>query len=208
MGLFACVSYFCLKPNHRIMIRLAIFASGNGSNAQRIAEYFAGNAEISVRLILTNKADAYVLQRARALEIPATVFSREVFYQTARISGLLQEYRIDWLILAGFLWLVPKNILDLYPGRIINIHPALLPKYGGKGMYGMRVHEAVIAANEPESGITIHFADDCYDEGNVIFQATCPIDKGETPESLAAKVHQLEYRWFPEVIEKIVTGGG
>jgi phosphoribosylglycinamide formyltransferase 1 len=187
------------------MIRLAIFASGNGSNAQRIAEYFAGNAGISVSLILTNNADAYVLQRARSLNIPAIVFNRDLFFQTENIPRLLLDYRIDWLILAGFLWLVPKNILNAFPGRIINIHPALLPKFGGKGMYGMKVHQAAVAANETESGITIHFVDEHYDEGKVIFQASCPIDRKDTPESLAEKVHQLEYRWFPEVIEQTVT---
>ncbi|MEI7896190.1 MAG: phosphoribosylglycinamide formyltransferase [bacterium] len=188
------------------MPRLALFASGNGSNAQRITEYFAGHATITVNLILCNNPGAYVLQRAMNLKVPLKVFNRSIFYETAEIPALLKENRIDFLILAGFLWLIPQNILDAYRGRIINIHPALLPKYGGKGMYGMKVHKAVIAAGDPESGITVHHVDEHYDEGSIIFQAMCTVTDDDTPESLAAKVHELEYRYFPEIIEKIVTG--
>ncbi len=187
------------------MPRLAIFASGNGSNAQRIAEYFEGHPSVSIRLILSNNPAAFVLKRAAALGIPSEVFSRNTFYDTGRIPALLRENGIDFIILAGFLWLIPPGILAAFPGRIINIHPALLPKYGGKGMYGMRVHEAVIAAGEPESGITIHHVDECYDEGKIIFQARCPVSPADTPETLAEKIHQLEYRYFAEVVEKIVT---
>jgi len=187
------------------MPRIAIFASGNGSNAQRIVEYFSGHPSISISLILSNNPAAYVLRRAEALGVRAIVFDRPAFYGTDRIPGLLFENNIDFLVLAGFLWLIPSNILSAYPGKIINIHPALLPKYGGKGMYGMKVHEAVIEAGDPESGITIHCVDEQYDEGKIIFQARCPVSTHDTPEMLAEKVHQLEYRYFPEVIEKIVT---
>ena len=189
------------------MPRLAIFASGNGSNAQRIVEYFQGHPSITIDLILCNKPNAYVLTRAKTLGVPAVVFSRADFYDTSRIPDLLEKNHIDFLILAGFLWLIPLNILSAYPGRIINIHPALLPKYGGKGMYGMKVHEAVVAAGETESGITIHYVDECYDEGTIIFQAICAISPFDTPETLAEKVHQLEYRYFAEEVEKAVGRG-
>jgi phosphoribosylglycinamide formyltransferase 1 len=187
------------------MPRLAVFASGNGSNAQRIIEYFSGHSTITINLILCNKPDAYVLTRASNLGIPAMIFNRTTFYSSDLVRETLESNHIDFLILAGFLWLIPQNLLTVYPGRIINIHPALLPKYGGKGMYGMRVHEAVIAAGDPVSGITIHRVDENYDEGKIIFQAKCPVDKEDTPESLAEKIHALEYRYFPEVIEKTVT---
>jgi phosphoribosylglycinamide formyltransferase-1 len=187
------------------MPRLAIFASGNGTNAQRIIEYFSGHPTITVNLILSNKPDAGVVDRAKNLGVETMVFNRLSFYETGMIPEKLTSYRIDFIILAGFLWLIPKNILTAYPGRIINIHPALLPKYGGKGMFGNRVHEAVIAAGDPESGITIHHVDENYDEGRIIFQAKCTITEKDTPESLAVKVHQLEYRYFPEVIEQTVT---
>jgi phosphoribosylglycinamide formyltransferase-1 len=187
------------------MPRLAVFASGNGSNAQRIAEYFAGNPDISISLILCNKPDAFVLKRAENLGIPTMVFNRATFYETNLVLETLKSYHIDFLILAGFLWLIPKNLLETYPGRIINIHPALLPKYGGKGMYGMKVHEAVISAGEYESGITVHLVDTCYDEGRILFQAKCIISKNDTAEDLAAKIHALEYRYFPGEIEKFVT---
>ena len=187
------------------MPRLAVFASGNGSNAQRIIEYFSGDPTITISLILCNKPGAYVLIRAGNLGIPAVVFSRTSFYETNQVQKTLETYHIDFIILAGFLWLIPKNLLELFPGRIINIHPALLPKFGGSGMYGLKVHEAVLASGDSVSGITIHHVDENYDEGRIIFQAECPVSRGETPESLAAKIHALEYRYFPEVIEKIVT---
>ncbi|MEI7663904.1 MAG: phosphoribosylglycinamide formyltransferase [Bacteroidota bacterium] len=186
------------------MPRLAIFASGNGSNAQRIAEYFKGDPSISINLILSNKPDAYVIKRAETLGIPSVVFNRTTFYETGHIPELLKENKIDYLVLAGFLWLIPMNIIETFPGRIINIHPALLPKFGGKGMYGMKVHESVIAAGEIESGITIHYVDSCYDKGKIIFQARCPVTPQDTPETLAGKIHQLEYRYFPVVIEQTV----
>jgi phosphoribosylglycinamide formyltransferase-1 len=188
------------------MTRLAVFASGNGSNAQRIIEYFSSHPSVTVDLVLCNKPDAFVITRAEQLGVSIRVFDKATFYGTSEIPDFLIENRINYLILAGFLWLIPENLLSAYPGRIINIHPALLPKYGGKGMYGMKVHEAVIAAREPESGITIHFVDENYDEGRIIFQAKCQVDAGETPESLAEKIHALEYSYFAGVVEGIVTG--
>ncbi len=146
-----------------------------------------------------------MVDRAKNLGVETMVFNRLSFYETGMVPEKLTSCRIDFIILAGFLWLIPKNILTAYPGRIINIHPALLPKYGGKGMFGNSVHEAVIAAGDPESGITIHHVDENYDEGRIIFQAKCTITEKDTPESLAVKVHQLEYRHFPEVIEQTVT---
>jgi phosphoribosylglycinamide formyltransferase-1 len=187
------------------MPRIAVFASGNGSNAQRIIEYFAPHPTITIDLVLCNKPDAHVLKRAESLGVPGIVFNRATFYETNEIPELLQANGIDYLILAGFLWLIPQNLLAAYPGRIINIHPALLPKYGGKGMYGMKVHEAVIASGDTESGITIHYIDEDYDEGRIIFQAKCVISGQDTAESLAEKVHALEYRYFAEVIGEIVT---
>jgi phosphoribosylglycinamide formyltransferase 1 len=190
------------------MPRLALFASGNGSNAQRIIEYFTGHPTITVNLVLCNKPGAYVLERAENLGVPAMVFTRDTFYETTVIRDTLKSAQIDFLILAGFLWLIPRSLLADYPGKIINIHPALLPRYGGKGMYGMKVHEAVIASGDSVSGITIHHVDENYDEGSIIFQAECVVSDRDTPEDLAAKVHALEYRYFPEMIEKIVTEKG
>ena len=187
------------------MKELAIFASGNGSNAQRIAEHFKSHPVIKVSLILSNKPDAYVLQRATELNIPSVTFNREEFYQTDKVLDILVKNNIDFLVLAGFLWLVPHNILRAYPGRIINIHPALLPKYGGKGMYGSRVHQAVVDNREKETGISIHWVNEHYDEGEIIFQAKVEVEAADTPDSIAGKVHALEYEHFPVIIEKEVS---
>jgi phosphoribosylglycinamide formyltransferase-1 len=186
--------------------KIAIFASGSGTNAQRIIEYFSGNPQITVYLVLSNKPDAYVLERAKILNVPSVVFNRHSFYETDEITGLLKKDGIDLIVLAGFLWLIPLNLIRVYPGRIINIHPALLPKYGGKGMYGARVHEAVIQSGDKESGISIHYVNEKYDEGSIIFQAKCEVLNDDTPDSLAHRVHQLEYKHYPEVIEKVVRG--
>lgn len=186
--------------------RIAIFASGNGSNAQRIAEYFANKDVMEISAIYCNNPKAFVLERANWLGFPSVLFNRNDFYQTTSVLDDLKIRKTDWIILAGFLWLIPENILKAFPQRIINIHPALLPAYGGKGMFGMKVHEAVIASGEKQSGITIHHVNELYDEGNIIFQATCQIQPGDTPDMLAAKIHELEYEYFPVVIEKLVTG--
>jgi len=184
--------------------RLAVFASGTGTNAENIGRFFSGHPLAVVSLILTNKKDAGVIRRAEELGIPCVVFSREDFYESERILSILKVYRIDFIVLAGFLWLIPEYLISNYPKRIVNIHPALLPKYGGKGMYGSRVHEAVIDNRDKESGITIHYVNEEYDAGNIIFQAKCSISPSETPESLAAKVHKLEYECYPGVIEKLL----
>jgi len=189
------------------MMKTAIFASGSGTNAQRIVEYFRETASpVSVEVILSNNPHAYVLERAKMIQVPSRIFTRDEFYQSETILDILHKQEVEYLILAGFLWLIPASLLKAYPDKIINIHPALLPRYGGKGMYGMKVHEAVIAAREKESGISIHLVNEKYDEGKILFQAKCPVSVDETPESLAAKVHQLEYRHFPEVIENFILG--
>ena len=187
------------------MIKLAILASGNGTNAQRISEYFADNADIKVECIIYNRKDAFVAVRAAKLGIPAIYFNRKDFYENGNVLSFLQEHQIDWVILAGFLWLVPEDILNAYPNHIINIHPALLPNYGGKGMYGHHVHEAVIANHEEESGITIHIVDNNYDRGTILFQAKCQLTDEDTPDTLAEKIHLLEQEYFPTVIEKTIT---
>ncbi len=190
------------------MHRLAIFASGSGTNAENIIRYFQNKPQIKVSCICTNRADAYVTERVRPYNIPVLVFSRQDFYETEKILDYLKENKIDWIILAGFLWLIPANLIDRYASRIINIHPALLPKYGGKGMYGSSVHKAVIENHEKQSGITIHFVNNEYDKGNIIFQVTCDIDPADTPDTLASRVHALEYEHFPRVIEEVIQGRG
>jgi len=185
--------------------RIAVFASGNGSNAQRIAEYFVGTGLLEISAIYCNNPDAFVLHRAKSLEIPSILFNKDTFYNSTTVLEDLKSRETDWIVLAGFLWLIPDYILQAFPNRIINIHPALLPKYGGKGMYGLKVHQAVITAGDPESGITIHYVNEHYDEGDIIFQARCIINKEDTPEKLAAKIHELEYEHFPVVIGRLVA---
>lgn len=186
------------------MKRIAIFASGSGSNAQRIVEYFEDSNEIEVSLILTNNENAYVLERASALEVPAYVFDREMFYNSNQVCDILKKIGIDYIVLAGFLWLIPDNILEGWPNHIVNIHPALLPKFGGKGMYGDKVHNAVIEAGEKETGITIHYVNEKYDEGAVIFQESFDISPDDTPDSIAEKIHVLEHEHFPVVIDDLL----
>lgn len=186
------------------MKNIAIFASGNGSNAERIATYFKNSEHINVCLILTNNKNAGVIGRANRLEIPVIVFDRNTLYTTNDILTVLAENNIDLIVLAGFLWLIPQNLLANYPNKIINIHPALLPKYGGKGMYGIHVHKAVIDSGDDASGITIHFVNEKYDDGQIIFQKEVRIEDGETPDSLAAKIHTLEYENFPLVIQDVL----
>ena len=186
------------------MKKIAIFASGSGSNAENIAKYFQNHPEISVATILSNKRDAYVLERAKTLEIESFVFSKEDFYQSKKVRDYLATHEIDFIVLAGFLWLIPSYLIQAYPEGILNIHPALLPKYGGKGMYGMNVHKAVVEAGEQQSGISIHLVNERYDEGSIVFQATCDVEESDTAEQLAEKVHQLEYKHFPRIIEQIL----
>ena len=186
------------------MTNIAIFASGSGSNAENIADYFKGSTEIGVTLILSNKQDAYVHERAKKLGIPSFTFTKAEFADGTEILEILREYEIDFIVLAGFLLKVSKSLLEAYPRRIVNIHPALLPKHGGKGMYGDRVHQAVLDAGETESGITIHYINEHYDEGSIIFQAICKVEPGDNSETLAARVHALEYAHFPCVIEAVL----
>ncbi|MBF6628290.1 MAG: phosphoribosylglycinamide formyltransferase [Proteiniphilum sp.] len=186
------------------MIHISIFASGSGSNAENIADYFRGNEDIEVSLIISNRRDAYVHERARKLGIPSVTFSREEFAVGTEIVKKLHEYNIGFIVLAGFLLKVSQPLLDAYPGRIVNIHPALLPAHGGRGMYGDKVHRSVVDAGEKESGITIHYVNEHYDEGNIIFQATCVVETDDTPDDVARKVHLLEYAHYPEVIASLV----
>ena len=186
------------------MKKIAIFASGSGTNAENIVEYLRGKQIAIPAMILSNNPKAKVLQRAERLQVPYTVFTRKDFYETDHVLNNLLDHQIDLIVLAGFLWLIPEKIIRAFPNRIINIHPALLPKYGGKGMYGDKVHRAVIENGEKESGISIHYVNEKYDEGQIIFQSRCPVEKDDTPESLAAKVHALEYKYYPEVVEGLL----
>jgi len=183
------------------MKNIAIFASGSGTNTEKIIAHFQNNEEIKIVLIVSNKADAFVLKRAEKNKIPTLILKREEFYETENIVDRLKSYSIDLIVLAGFMWLIPTSLIRAFPDKIINIHPALLPKFGGKGMYGLHVHEAVLNAKEKETGITIHYVNERYDEGKMIFQTQCNISKNDTPETLAEKVHQLEYEHYPLVIE-------
>ncbi len=186
------------------MKNIAIFASGSGSNAEAIVNYFREKGENPIKLILTNNPNAFVIERAKRLNIPCICFNRIDFYETLKISDILKENHIEFIVLAGFLWLFPSSLIKLYEGKIINIHPALLPKYGGKGMYGMNVHKAVVLNGETQTGITIHMVDEEYDHGKIIFQARCHIEPTDTPEKVAEKVHQLEYYYYPRIIEELV----
>jgi phosphoribosylglycinamide formyltransferase-1 len=187
---------------------IAIFASGSGSNAGNIIRYFMDSKTVSVRLVISNRSKAFVLERAKALQVPSEVFLCEEWESGgANVLAVLKKYDIGFIVLAGFLVRVPDAILHAYPNKIINIHPSLLPKHGGKGMYGDYVHEAVVAAAETETGITIHYINECYDEGKVIRQVACPVLPADTPKDVANKVHALEYEYYPRVIEEIVLQG-
>ncbi len=184
--------------------KIAVFASGSGSNAENIYNYFKGNKTVEVSLILTNNPNAGVIERANRLNIPFYVFDKNTFINSTQIVDELQKNNIDLVVLAGFLWLIPNNLLEAYPNKIVNIHPALLPKYGGKGMFGDNVHKAVVANSESETGITIHYVNQHYDEGEVIFQAKCKVLQSDSFEDVAAKIHALEYEHFPKIIEKVL----
>ena len=184
--------------------RIAIFASGSGSNAQKIMEHFKRSSEAEVVLILTNNPQAYVLQRADNFEVPSHIFTRDEFYKSDDVIKLLKNLQVDLIVLAGFLWLVPVSLLKAFPNKIINLHPALLPKYGGAGMYGDHVHKAVLANNEEESGITIHFVDENFDEGEIIHQSRFKIEPGDNLEMIKFKGQQLEHQHFPKVVENLL----
>src|ERR1700744_5014927 len=185
-------------------MNLAIFASGTGTNAARIIDYFRGSTGVKVSLIVCNKPGAGVLEIAQQEAVPTLLIEKEPFFRGDAYVAELKNQNIDFIVLAGFIWKIPEALVKAYPGRIINIHPALLPKYGGKGMYGRFVHEAVIAAGDRESGITIHYVDEQYDHGQPIFQARVIVEPGDTPETLAEKIHLLEYEHFPKVIEGVI----
>lgn len=186
------------------MHNIAVFASGTGSNAQKIIDHFRGHPSIRVALIVCNKPGAGVLSIAEKEHIPYILIEKEKFFRSNAYVDELKAAGISFIVLAGFLWKIPDALIASYPLHIINIHPALLPKYGGKGMYGNFVHEAVIAARESESGITIHYVDGHYDNGDIIFQARCRVTSDDTPESLAERIHGLEHKYYPEVIEEVV----
>lgn len=186
------------------MTQLAIFASGTGTNAKNIIDHFRNHPHITVSLIVCNKPGAGVLNIAGDEGIPTLLIEKEPFFRGTAYVPELRERKIDYIILAGFLWKIPEALIKAYPHRMINIHPALLPKHGGKGMYGRFVHEAVIAASDKETGITIHYVDEQYDHGEPIFQASVPVEPGDDPIALARKVQLLEYEHFPAVIERVV----
>lgn len=184
--------------------RIVIFASGSGTNAQNLIEFFQKSSFAEVVLVLSNKKDAKVLERSKRLNVESLSFNKEDLFSSEGIIVLLKKVRADIIVLAGFLLKFPEIILKEYPNKVINLHPALLPKYGGKGMYGERVHEAVVANKEVESGITIHYVNEQYDEGAIIFQKRVAISQGDTPSKVAEKIHRLEYEYFPKVIEAIL----
>lgn len=188
--------------------KIAIFASGSGTNAENLTKSFLKAENLEIAVILTNKKDAYVIERAKKLGVPFEVFSKADLVEEngQRVLNLLKKYQTDFIILAGFLLKVPETLIEKYRDKIINIHPSLLPKYGGKGMYGKHVHEAVIAANETISGITIHLVDEEYDKGKVLFQATCEVSSNDSASDLAKKIHQLEYEFFPKTVADYIQG--
>jgi phosphoribosylglycinamide formyltransferase-1 len=193
----------------RSMKKMALFASGAGTNAQKIIDHFSDkNKKALIALIVCNNPVAGVLQIASKEDIPTLILEKDRFFRGDAYLPELKNAQVDLIVLAGFLWKIPQRLIDAYPGRIINIHPALLPKYGGKGMYGAFVHEAVLNAGDVESGITIHYVDEHYDRGDIIFQAKCPVDKTDSIESLSKKIHQLEHQYYPIVIEEVLNKNG
>jgi phosphoribosylglycinamide formyltransferase-1 len=184
-----------------IQSRIAVFASGNGTNAEEIFKYFTNHDSVRVVLLLTNNPTAFAITRAQRHGIPFKIFDKRTLMGAETILDWLSEHEVTHIVLAGFMWLIPAYLIKRFPQRIINIHPALLPKYGGKGMYGMKVHEAIKNAGEAETGITIHLVDEHYDEGQILFQNKCRIEPGDEAASIAEKVHRLEYEFYPRVIE-------
>lgn len=188
------------------MKKIAIFASGSGTNASNIISYFSTVKTAKVEAVYVNNPEAYVIKRVKGTGVETVVFDRHDFYESGVVLERLQKTETDLIVLAGFLWLVPAEIIVAYRGHIVNIHPALLPAFGGKGMYGDRVHAAVIAAGLSRSGITIHYVNEKYDSGDIIFQQECEVLPGDTPETLAARIHQLEYKYYPAVVEGLLSG--
>lgn len=182
------------------MIKLAVFASGSGTNAENLIQYFSNSKDFKVVAVFCNNPKAGVLERAKNLETPSITFNKQEFSEKSFLKRL-ESFEIDAVVLAGFLWKVPEYLIQKFSDKIINIHPALLPKYGGKGMYGSKVHEAVIANGEKESGITIHLVNEEYDKGKILYQASCPVMADDSPENLAKRIHNLEYEHFPQIVE-------
>ncbi|UBZ08037.1 phosphoribosylglycinamide formyltransferase [Salegentibacter mishustinae] len=191
-------------PTHIDQKKIVVFASGSGTNAENIIKFFKKSSNTSVVAVFSNKRSAKVLKRAHDLNVKALYFDKDALYNSYDVLHILEDINPDLIVLAGFMWIFPEDILKKFPGKIVNIHPALLPKYGGKGMYGMRVHETIIKNKEKESGISIHFVNENYDEGEIIFQAKTDISEEDTPESLAEKIHKLEYKHFPEIIQQLL----
>ena len=184
---------------------IVIFASGDGSNAQNIIDYFKSSTSIKVALVVSNKSTANVLNRAKNANIPTLIVDRASFYETEKTIDCLKTFNIDLIALAGFLWMIPERLIKAFPNKIVNIHPSLLPKFGGKGMYGVNVHQAVIESKEKESGITIHFVDEEYDKGTIISQHKCSVSENDSAKILAEKIHLLEHEYFPKIIETLLT---
>jgi phosphoribosylglycinamide formyltransferase-1 len=191
-------------PAHIDQKKIVVFASGSGTNAENIIKFFKKSPTISVVAVFSNKRSAKVLKRAHDLNVKALYFDKDALYNSYDVLHILEDINPDLIVLAGFMWIFPEDILKKFPGKIVNIHPALLPKYGGKGMYGMRVHETIIKNKEKETGISIHFVNENYDEGEIIFQAKTDVSEEDTPESLAEKIHKLEYKHFPEIIQQLL----
>lgn len=185
--------------------QIILFASGSGSNVENIVNYFKFRKDVTISCVLTNKSDAKVIERCNRLQINALFFNKQAFSKSDFILNLLQSINPELIVLAGFLWKIPESITNAFPNKLINIHPALLPKYGGKGMYGMHVHNAVLDNKEQETGITIHYVNANYDEGAVIQQVKTSIDPTDSVEDIASKVHQLEYEYFPKVIDDLLS---
>lgn len=186
------------------MKHIILFASGSGSNVENIINYFQHHKDVKVTYVISSRGTAPVVEKALLKDVPVIILGKRAFFGEESFIKFLKHTKTDLIVLAGFLNLLPEELIRAFEGKIINIHPALLPKFGGKGMYGRKVHEAVLAAGEQESGISIHYVNERFDEGEVIFQAKCKVDENETPESLAAKIHKLEHEHYPKVIEEIL----
>lgn len=186
------------------MKKIAIFASGEGSNAQQLIDHFNNSKKARVALVVSNNPNAFVLERAKKAGIPALIIDKHSFINTTEVVDKLQSLKIDLIVLAGFLWLIPSTLIKAFPNRIVNIHPALLPKFGGKGMYGMNVHKAVCQAGEKETGITVHYVNEHYDSGEIILQERCMLEPGDAPEAVSAKVRRLEHEHFPRAVERVI----
>ena len=184
---------------------IAIFVSGNGTNCENIIRYFSGHESVRVALVLSNRADAFALERARRLKVPSVVVGRDDFRRAEVVMPLMEQYKVGFIVLAGFLLMAPDFLIDAYPRRMLNIHPSLLPKYGGRGMWGHHIHEAVRASGDTVTGITVHYVSNVCDGGEIVFQAETPVGPDDTPDDIAAHIHQLEQQHFPRVIEQVIT---